>query len=1354
MRLRLTVLRHELPPSQVLWIVADLPQTHGSATANHTISQLLDQVNGIIPLEAEDWGLEDYIVEVRGFECLHFSELKSVLKDDDEVTIRPLQTSDLRMRRLAGRHQISSDGKHLIDGVAFGRPFLRHADRPPITIPPRKRRRLTYGGDDDADNEPMFGERQLTITDGDGDLDDEEDEDDDFSPEEGSEDDEEDGSQMLDDEEESPETLSPGLEAAESLDEGIGRSRRTQLRGALTKRSTESQGLERTGSDSSNKGVRFEDSYNILSGLDPDIGAFRTDEDETLAERDYSMMADDLAAAGTDEEGTQDEPGTSNESDDSGSAEESSSSDSESDENESSSEEDSDSDSESESESESDSEPEQLSSRLPPQPKGSELRSTPVKAKEPAEKELEPTRPQETPTKKSASVKPPGQGERATQKRNERRRIHRKIEALKSKGVLPSNANREEYEKWKATQPAISISGLASSKVAQSGTSTPINASTEPASASETRNEDEEFEARRQKLLGDIASGGIEVEPSSGKKKRQKTRDSKEPITTAKATKEAPEEATEHQNVAPHADGPASSTSDTITSGESNVVAPTRRRATLNVSSSRRMLFSSLGLRTPKTKEEEEKIKQGLMKNARPGSKGKQDTENAVAEKADDNTTNDAGNVELAPGQQLQDGDGEWEKKIILKAVECCEDGVELSAPPFPFVQRWDPQQQYSSSRSARRGGKGKKRKRNQSSYYQEEEEGYDDGHEMNGHYEDAIEELNYDEPGESGLQPKVRRVDSDQDANAINSQLMMDADGLSAGVPGVDDLPAVPADISTYKTIGLDDIQPGSVITFKQLDMSEATGWQPKISVYRTSKVEVILADGTLNMRLAKRDRPQSERAFDEETGQRIYGKFEMPGYDDDDDDGTEDAGFLELPFGELIDPKLLGAAEDEPSSAPQDPSSEVIGQSEHAEGTADDRIVSPAVEIEANSGDENNQGDSGADPISITQEAQHEYSDLMRDAGFRSSVGSGIAIIDQTFARGLESRSASPLSTDESQGYAANGTYPSDSHDDMEVEESPSSAFRYAGASESLHGSSPSSNSLSRNAVSNIASEITNGRSLNAVTAIPSLSRAISPAVDDIKNREADEDESVNMPRSVPAVHESLFLSDTPDPVAVAATETVQPQARNSPTRKFGSRPQLDGASSDNELPTLDAVFSTARTSIGMSSDGREDEDSDGAEAEEEAIPPITTSSPPYNGRVTTRKTDVPSHHQRRDSVSSVHDDQSDDAADDDALPAPAPVTLHATNHAPASSAETAPVIDLTMSSDPVQPPPPSPPPALLMSDDNDDGDYSDSIGLPTGPGWVQKRRSGRVRESGTGGDSGRGGRKVSLRSSKGKR
>ncbi len=85
MRLQLIIQRQALPPTYILWNVAG-PRNVDKTGNGITISQFLEQVNDIIPLESEDWGLEDYAVEVAGFECLHFSELGTVLRDEDQVT--------------------------------------------------------------------------------------------------------------------------------------------------------------------------------------------------------------------------------------------------------------------------------------------------------------------------------------------------------------------------------------------------------------------------------------------------------------------------------------------------------------------------------------------------------------------------------------------------------------------------------------------------------------------------------------------------------------------------------------------------------------------------------------------------------------------------------------------------------------------------------------------------------------------------------------------------------------------------------------------------------------------------------------------------------------------------------------------------------------------------------------------------------------------------------------------------------------------------------------------------------------------------------------------------------------------
>lgn len=81
----MVIQRQSLPPVQLLWTLRHLCPPLAAAGGSFTICQLLEQINEIIPLEAEDWGLEDYAVEVGGFECLHFSEISHVLKEDDVV---------------------------------------------------------------------------------------------------------------------------------------------------------------------------------------------------------------------------------------------------------------------------------------------------------------------------------------------------------------------------------------------------------------------------------------------------------------------------------------------------------------------------------------------------------------------------------------------------------------------------------------------------------------------------------------------------------------------------------------------------------------------------------------------------------------------------------------------------------------------------------------------------------------------------------------------------------------------------------------------------------------------------------------------------------------------------------------------------------------------------------------------------------------------------------------------------------------------------------------------------------------------------------------------------------------------
>lgn len=82
LRLRVVILRHSLPEVRVVFSI--------SLENNPTIAKFLEEVNDTVPLESTDWGLEDYVVELRddegnAFECLHFQQVHTVLDMDEEV---------------------------------------------------------------------------------------------------------------------------------------------------------------------------------------------------------------------------------------------------------------------------------------------------------------------------------------------------------------------------------------------------------------------------------------------------------------------------------------------------------------------------------------------------------------------------------------------------------------------------------------------------------------------------------------------------------------------------------------------------------------------------------------------------------------------------------------------------------------------------------------------------------------------------------------------------------------------------------------------------------------------------------------------------------------------------------------------------------------------------------------------------------------------------------------------------------------------------------------------------------------------------------------------------------------------
>ncbi|KAM0696684.1 hypothetical protein Q7P36_003933 [Cladosporium allicinum] len=54
-------------------------------------------------------------------------------------------------------------------------------------------------------------------------------------------------------------------------------------------------------------------------------------------------------------------------------------------------------------------------------------------------------------------------------------------------------------------------------------------------------------------------------------------------------------------------------------------------------------------------------------------------------------------------GADAEEDEDVWLQRIDLRAVECCDEGIKLIAPPFPFYQRWDPQYRTKRKRSMAR---------------------------------------------------------------------------------------------------------------------------------------------------------------------------------------------------------------------------------------------------------------------------------------------------------------------------------------------------------------------------------------------------------------------------------------------------------------------------------------------------------------------------------------------------------------------------------------------------------------------------------------------------------------------------
>jgi hypothetical protein len=906
MRLKVSVRRYSLPTTNIIFTTRALGPSPATSSTDATIAQLLEDVNDIVPLESADWGLEDYAVEVNGYECLHFSPIDAVLRDDDEVVIRALKTQDLRSRRLGGRHQISSDGRHLIDGVAFGRPWLKKGGRPGVQIPPRKRRLKIKGAVDLEAQEAG----PLAITgvdyadeciDGDGD----EEEDSDFVDEDGdtpfhedsdgktgpnfvidtepdlqivarqefhdADDEAEDSSEEDDADEDLTDSDMSGGELDLSADLQALREEEQLHNTKIERKQQDSikQPLPSGGSDINSSRYKrkrtfhhdSEDHYGgEFNGFSSPL-AKRTRTDQIPAWSDSSSDSTSSSGSDSDENNA---PGASplpttkplsiddsaeskNSSD---SSEESSSIDSESD-----------GDTTSEDESSGSSSSSSQTSDIVDS-NGLAPSKTPPKSNSlfPIQKVSTPSvPPSSTPTHPTA---PPGQGSKRTHYTNKRQKKRYRLAALKEQGLLPENATFADMAAYDERQGTSDL-----------GTAAAV---------------DKVIQAKKQELLVQVeeqvkGQGEEQVTEQVAEQNLYRAweatdKSDRSPLSAPRRTETLLTDASSEQPRDALHERPVKDLIGSLLDGETKSEPP-KRRARLDLNSTRNMIFNGLGVRKPKTAAAEQALREKLAKPVK-GALPKQLFKDAVTKQEEGSAT-------------LDDSRVPWQTKLVVSAVECELPGVTLKEPPFPFFQGWDED-------ANRRLRNNKKKGRNQRQYY-----AYDGDAAMDEYEEEGEEAQNQ---GDSVLYDALNGGDTlDQltikASNLIHeAQDALDAKANNFHAEDAEDLPR-PNNFDSLDSLQQQGALPGAVIAYKEFRMN--ANYQPEISGYRVARIEAVQDDGSLELSVSKQDRkPPRIAKYDKTTGERILSRSEMW---EVNDGAEEDDGTRVLSYSDLIEPKVV---------------------------------------------------------------------------------------------------------------------------------------------------------------------------------------------------------------------------------------------------------------------------------------------------------------------------------------------------------------------------------------------------------------------------------------------------------------
>lgn len=774
-------------------------------------------------------------------------------KDEDEVVVRPLQFAEQKARLLNGRDQITPDGRHLYDGLPFGRPLLRGVTRPDVRIPPAVRERAEVEYEDNvagaSDVVPFESDQQL-----------------------------------------------PTLEMGKAAEREI---ERMMASGQLTRKEegiwAAIRDMGMLDEDDERNGDAEAKLIKAIMGAEPaeregedgdddeDDGDFAPGVEEEDEEEDVEELTSASDVSSSSEDESEDSSVVSS---DSGSSD--STSDSDSDSGSSSSE----------------------ASWNGVQSDASQLKTAKAKSGEAAmingtsslpngqsgtlKRKHQTDDAEAGPQKKPHTMdsSPYHEGKSQTKSRNERRRSAKRLQYLKNNGILPQDADLEALRAYDRTEgTACEGQGAAERTTAQ-------------------RKKDAEkvaLETQRQQLLAAIASGGVDVTHAD--------QGSKQPLageeTRLTPSDEPPEEMSSKQPLAAngvHASGePSTQTESTpqLVEGTSEPDStrlsetpsqPAVRRNKPDLAGMKRLLFGSLGVRVPKTQAEKDATQSKLSQ------RGKRNVPAASSMNGDGIGENTADEVESEDDENDSEA---WRKRLEIDAVECSDENVVLSAPPFPFQQRWDPQ--YKRKRSKKQASNEnlalrKRRKHDNWANASEVEhsESYDK-YNTNGNgdaldYDDVAEDEEY---WEEGALLEEEDYDAFEESDPAVQQLLSEtADAARVAEP---DFPTVPESLETLPTITEGEAKINSVVVYTELTCSLATDWQPKV-LHRTA--QLLGKDGDeWTILLAVRD--IDPKTYDDE-GNRVYSKFEMEGLSDDGE-GEEDERKRVVKWADLGEVRLL---------------------------------------------------------------------------------------------------------------------------------------------------------------------------------------------------------------------------------------------------------------------------------------------------------------------------------------------------------------------------------------------------------------------------------------------------------------